>query len=127
MPTLPPERSPASLTRSHQARQIAESFGIDPRRYDRARPRYPDALVARIVAGSTGSDVLDVGCGTGIAARQFQRSFVLAEGIEVASAILDNGLLHIDLLRPEPKPITRNIEIRTAASEAQSVLKDPSR
>ena len=63
----------------------------------------------------------------GIAARQFQRSFVLAEGIEVASAMLDNGLLHIDLLQPEPEPISRNIEIRTAASEAQSVLKDPSR
>ena len=82
MPTLPPERSPASLTRSHQARQIAESFGIDPRRYDRARPRYPDALVARIVAGSTGSDVLDVGCGTGIAARQFQAAGCAVLGVE---------------------------------------------
>jgi len=47
---------------------VAESFGSDADRYDRARPRYPDALVAAIV----GHDVLDVGCGTGIAARQFQ-------------------------------------------------------
>ena len=54
---------------SHQYRQVAESFGVDPERYDRARPRYPDALVARVVAASPGPDVLDVGCGTGIAAR----------------------------------------------------------
>ena len=53
-------------------RQIAESFGIDPERYDRARPRYPEALVARILAASPGPDILDVGCGTGIAARQFR-------------------------------------------------------
>ena len=38
----------------------------------------------------------------GIAARQFQRAFVLAEGIEVKGAWLDNGLLHIDLVRPQP-------------------------
>jgi HSP20 family molecular chaperone IbpA len=50
----------------------------------------------------------------GIAARQFQRSFVLAEGIEVKGAWLDNGLLHIDLAKPQPEvrvktiPITRN-------------------
>ena len=45
----------------------------------------------------------------GIAARQFQRSFVLAEGIEVAEASLDNGLLNIDLVRrvPEPREIGR--------------------
>jgi HSP20 family molecular chaperone IbpA len=63
----------------------------------------------------------------GIAARQFQRSFVLAEGIEVTAAVLDNGLLHIDLLRPEPKPVSRSIEIRTTASEAQPVLKNSDR
>lgn len=51
---------------------MAESFGVDAERYDRARPRYPDALVQRIVAASPGREVLDVGCGTGIAARQFQ-------------------------------------------------------
>jgi HSP20 family molecular chaperone IbpA len=47
----------------------------------------------------------------GIAARQFQRSFVLAEGIEVKGAWLDNGLLHIDLARPEPEVRVRTIEI----------------
>ena len=48
----------------------------------------------------------------GIAARQFQRSFVLAEGIEVKSADLDSGLLHIDLVRIAPEPRARKIEIR---------------
>ena len=47
----------------------------------------------------------------GIAARQFQRAFVLAEGIEVSGAWLDNGLLHIDLARPQPEPKVRHIEI----------------
>lgn len=48
----------------------------------------------------------------GIAARQFQRSFVLAEGIEVRGAWLDNGLLHIDLVRPIVEPRVRTVEIR---------------
>ncbi|HXP73671.1 MAG TPA: Hsp20 family protein [Stellaceae bacterium] len=51
----------------------------------------------------------------GIAARQFQRAFVLAEGIEVQTAWLDNGLLHIDLVRPQPESRVRKIEIRGAA------------
>jgi HSP20 family molecular chaperone IbpA len=48
----------------------------------------------------------------GIAARQFQRSFVLAEGIEVAGAWLDNGLLNIDLVRPSPEVRVRTVEIK---------------
>ena len=51
----------------------------------------------------------------GIAARQFQRAFVLAEGIEVTAAELDNGLLHIDLERPRPAGTVRKIEIGTAS------------
>jgi HSP20 family molecular chaperone IbpA len=47
----------------------------------------------------------------GIAARQFQRSFVLADGIEVSGAHLDNGLLHIDLVRHEPESTAKKIEI----------------
>ena len=47
----------------------------------------------------------------GIAARQFQRSFVLAEGIEVVTARLEDGLLHIDLTRPIPEPEVRKIKI----------------
>lgn len=49
----------------------------------------------------------------GIAARQFQRAFVLAEGIEVIGAELKDGLLSIDLARPEPERIIRRIEIGT--------------
>jgi len=47
----------------------------------------------------------------GIAARQFQRTFVLAEGMEVLRADLKNGLLSIDLVRPEPERIVRSIAI----------------
>ena len=47
----------------------------------------------------------------GIAARAFQRSFVLAEGIEVAAAALENGLLHIDLRRVTPQGIVKTIPI----------------
>jgi len=47
----------------------------------------------------------------GIAARQFQRNFVLAEGIEVRAADLNNGLLTIDLVRLEPERLVRRIEI----------------
>ncbi|MFM8701220.1 MAG: Hsp20 family protein [Hyphomicrobiales bacterium] len=47
----------------------------------------------------------------GIAARQFQRSFLLVEGMQVLSADLSNGLLAIDLARPEPDRITRKVNI----------------
>lgn len=66
----------------HSQRQLAESFGGDAARYDRARPPYPDALINRIVAGSPGRDVLDVGCGTGIEARQFLAAGCAVLGIE---------------------------------------------
>ena len=48
----------------------------------------------------------------GIAARQFQRTFVLADGIEVLGADLKNGLLSIDLARPEPERVIKTIAIR---------------
>ena len=53
----------------------------------------------------------------GIAARQFQRSFVLAEGIEIVGAELDNGLLHVDLVRPEPEPRVQKIKIKRRSSK----------
>lgn len=57
----------------------------------------------------------------GIAARQFQRSFVLADGIEVVGAELELGLLHVDLVRPEPESRARQIHIvnRTASGPAR--------
>lgn len=60
----------------------------------------------------------------GIAARQFQRSFVLAEGIDVVGATLDNGLLHIDLHREVPEPEIKTIEIKGAGSKAQTIDMD---
>jgi HSP20 family molecular chaperone IbpA len=53
----------------------------------------------------------------GIAARQFQRAFVIAEGIEVKGAWLDNGLLHVDLVRPVPQPVVKTIPITKGASK----------
>ena len=48
----------------------------------------------------------------GIAARQFQRSFVLADGVDVGEAIMENGLLHIDLTRAKPRTVVQTISIR---------------
>jgi HSP20 family molecular chaperone IbpA len=50
----------------------------------------------------------------GIAARQFQRSFVLADGVEVSGATLENGLLHVDLERAAPDTIVQTIKINRA-------------
>lgn len=49
----------------------------------------------------------------GIAARQFQRVFVIADGIEIVSANLQDGLLSVDLIRPEPERVARRIEIKS--------------
>ena len=62
----------------------------------------------------------------GIAARQFQRRFVLAEGIEVTGATLENGLLHIDLERPEPAALTRTIEIRAPQRKTRTRIEGSS-
>jgi HSP20 family molecular chaperone IbpA len=48
----------------------------------------------------------------GIAARGFQRTFVLADGMEVEGAALEHGLLHLDLFRPEPERSVKHIPIR---------------
>ncbi|KAA9160940.1 class I SAM-dependent methyltransferase [Amycolatopsis acidicola] len=61
---------------------MAESFGTDAERYDRTRAPYPDALVKRIVEASPGPDVLDVGCGTGIEARQLQAAGCRVLGVD---------------------------------------------
>ena len=60
----------------------------------------------------------------GIAARQFQRAFVLAEGIDVTGAWLDNGLLHVDLSRPLPEAKVKTIPItKPAANGATTKLR----
>lgn len=57
----------------------------------------------------------------GIAARQFQRSFVLAEGIEITGAILERGLLHVELERQVIEPEVRTIRITTGNAAPESV------
>ena len=70
---------------------MAQSFGSDPERYDRARPSYPAALVERVIAASPGRDVLDVGCGTGIVARQFQAAGCSVLGVEPDERMADQA------------------------------------
>ena len=65
-----------------------------------------------VIRGRQGDDGQDrVFLHRGIAARAFQRSFVLAEGVEVAGATMENGLLHIDLRRAIPEPVVQTIRI----------------
>ncbi len=89
MPTLPSEPAAAPGAGGsgraqipHLQRQVAEGFGADAGRYDRARPSYPADLVERIIAASPGRDVLDVGCGTGICARLFQAAGCRVLGVD---------------------------------------------
>lgn len=57
----------------------------------------------------------------GIATRQFQRSFVLADGIEVEGADLDNGLLVVDLVRPLMEERVKTVEIRSASKSGKTL------
>jgi SAM-dependent methyltransferase len=88
VPTLPRADEP------HRHRDLAESFGADAERYDRARPGYPDALVERIVAASPGRGLVDVGIGTGIAARQFQAAGCRVLGVEVDARMAEQARRH---------------------------------
>ena len=65
-----------------------------------------------VIRGKQTDDGARVYLHRGIAARQFQRSFVLAEGIEVRGAWLENGLLHVDLVRPTIEARVRTVPIR---------------
>jgi SAM-dependent methyltransferase len=84
----------------HQDRSRAESFGADAERYDRARPTYPDEMINSVLDLPDGPDrhldVLDVGCGTGIAARQFQIKGCRVLGVEIdermAAVAQDHGI-----------------------------------
>jgi SAM-dependent methyltransferase len=80
---------PPSESGLYQHRQVAESFGSDAELYDRARPSYPGAMVDRIVAAIPGPEVLDVGCGTGIAARQFQAAGCRMLGVDPDARMAD--------------------------------------
>ena len=67
-----------------------------------------------MIRGKQADDDKRVYLHRGIAGRQFQRSFVLAEGIEVRGAELANGLLHVDLERPMPESRRKVVEIRAS-------------
>ncbi len=67
-----------------------------------------------VIRGRQSDDEERVYLHRGIAARQFQRAFVLADGIDATGARLDNGLLSVDLIRPPAEQLVRNIEIETA-------------
>ncbi len=79
----------------------------------------PDELSVQIedkqlvIRGKQSDDQERIYLHRGIAARQFQRNFVLAEGIEVTGATLDSGLLHVELLRPLSEPEIKTIEIKS--------------
>jgi SAM-dependent methyltransferase len=83
-------------TEAHENRRMAQWFGLDAARYDRARPTYPGALIDRIVAMSPGRRFVDVGCGTGISSRPFQAAGCTVLGVEpdarMAAFARDRGL-----------------------------------
>ena len=66
-----------------------------------------------VIRGRQSDDVQDrVFLHRGIAARQFQRSFVLAEGVDVGEAVMENGLLHVDLTRHVPETVVQTVRIK---------------
>ena len=74
-----------------------------------------------IVRGRNNDDESDrIFLHRGIAARQFQRSFVLAEGIEVKRSTIDNGLLHVDLEREVQEPEVRTVKIESVAGNGKT-------
>ncbi len=72
------------------------------------------------VRGKQSDDPERVYLHRGIAARQFQRAFMLADGIEVTGARLDNGLLAIDLTRPVQEPRVRTIRIDSSKESGRA-------
>jgi SAM-dependent methyltransferase len=120
MTTLPPERPVPPARASHHYRAVAESFGVDAERYDRTRPPYPAALVDRIVAASPGPDVLDVGCGTGIEARQFQAAGCTVLGVEPDARMAEfarRGGLEVEVATFETwDPVGRNFHAVVAGT-----------
>lgn len=82
---------PDTQSEPHRHRDVASSFGVDADRYDRARPRYPAALIERIVAAGPGQDVLDVGIGTAIVARALRKAGCRVLGVDVDPRMADRA------------------------------------
>lgn len=98
---------------------MAESFGNDARRYDHARPPYPQELIERITAGRSGLAVLDVGCGTGTAARQLQAAGCDVLGIDPDERMAARARIHgleVEVTTFEDwEPAGRKFDVVTAA------------
>lgn len=102
----------------HEDRRRAESFGTDAEQYHRVRPRYPAALVDALVTPST-NDVLDVGCGTGIAGQLFRARGCRVLGVEpdarMAEVARDGGL-EVEVSTFEPwDPAGRRFDLLISA------------
>ena len=116
-----PVDSPTSneASASYTQREVAEGFGGDAGKYDRARPDYPLELVERIVAGSPGVDLLDVGCGTGISSRLFQTAGCRVLGIDpdsrMAAVAAESGIATEITTFEEWDPAGRTYDIVVAA------------
>jgi SAM-dependent methyltransferase len=110
---------PERVARLPEEREVAEAFGEDATRYDRSRPGYPPALVERIVAGSPGPDLLDVGCGTGIAGRLFRGAGCRVLGVDPdprMAAVASAGGLAVEVARFEDwAPAGRTFDAVVAA------------
>jgi hypothetical protein len=105
MPAAPPMRAPRSEHEPHRARRLAESFGSDPDRYDRARPGTQNPWSTGSSRPAPAPDALDVGRGIGIVARQFQAAGATVLGVDVDARMA--GL-----------PRRHGIEVEVAALEA---------
>jgi SAM-dependent methyltransferase len=85
--------SSADADDTYLDRARAESFGAVAVQYDRARPRYPEALI-ELIATRGGTQVLDVGCGTGKAAALLQGRGLHVLGVEIDAAMADVARSH---------------------------------
>ncbi|WP_433504007.1 class I SAM-dependent methyltransferase [Pseudonocardia halophobica] len=81
-PPPPPAAGPSRAAESHRMRDVAEGFGADADRYDRARPRYPAALAEAVLSELPGSRILDVGIGTGISSLPFRDAGATMLGVD---------------------------------------------
>jgi SAM-dependent methyltransferase len=82
MPAIPQEGTSSPSSEVDQSAQTFRYFTGDGALYERSRPAYPEALITRIVSVMPGREILDVGCGTGIEARQFQAAGCTVLGVD---------------------------------------------